>query len=176
MIDHTGLSVNDFVTSRAFFVKALAPLGYKVMMEFPPEQAGGNPVAGFGDGHPDLWILGGKPTAPPVHIAFRARNRATVDAFYKAALAAGGRDNGAPGIRAHYHPHYYGAFVLDPDGNNIEAVCHDPPGGAKATSAVKPASKSTAAAKKPAPDKTSGAAKKAAAKKPAAAKKGAGRK
>jgi catechol 2,3-dioxygenase-like lactoylglutathione lyase family enzyme len=151
MIDHTGLSVNDFAASRAFFVKALAPLGYKVIMEFPPEQAGGNPVAGLGDSHPDLWILGGKPTAPPVHIAFRARNRATVDAFYKAALAAGGRDNGPPGIRAHYHADYYGAFVLDPDGNNIEAVCHDPPGGAaksgaKAKSASKPASKPKAKA------------------------------
>ena len=170
MLDHVGFPVSDYQRSKAFYAKALAPLGYKVMMEFPPEQAGGNPVAGFGDSHPDLWILGGKPTAPPVHIAFRARNRATVDAFYKAALAAGGRDNGAPGIRAHYHPHYYGAFVLDPDGNNIEAVCHDPPGGAKATSAGKPAGKSGAAAKKPAP------AKKAAAKKPAAAKKGTGRK
>lgn len=131
MIDHTGLSVSDFVRSRAFFVKALAPLGYKVIMEFPPEQAGGHPVAGLGDDHPDLWILGGKPTAPPVHLAFRARNRAIVDAFYEAALAAGGRDNGPPGVRAHYHPDYYGAFVFDPDGNNIEAVCHLPPGGAK---------------------------------------------
>ena len=148
MIDHTGLSVNDFATSRAFFAQALAPLGYKVMMEFPPEQAGGNPVAGFGDSHPDLWILGGKPTAPPVHIAFRARNRATVDAFYKAPLAAGGRDNGPPGIRAHYHPDYYGAFVLDPDGNNIEAVCHEPPGGAKPKSAKTPAAKSPAAKKR----------------------------
>jgi catechol 2,3-dioxygenase-like lactoylglutathione lyase family enzyme len=144
MIDHTGLSVSDFVRSRAFFVKALAPLGYKVIMEFPPEQASGHPVAGLGEDQPDLWILGGKPTAPPVHLAFRARNRAIVDAFHKAALAAGGRDNGPPGVRAHYHQDYYGAFVLDPDGNNIEAVCHLPPGGTKPK---------RAAAKKPAPVK-----------------------
>ena len=148
MIDHTGLSVSDFAASRAFFVKALAPLGYKVIMEFPPEQAGGNPVAGLGDSHPDLWILGGKPTAPPVHLAFRARNRATVDAFHKAALAAGGRDNGPPGIRAHYHADYYGAFVLDPDGNNIEAVCHEPPGASAKRGAPK-AKAAPAKAKRP---------------------------
>ena len=75
---------------------------------------------------PDFWIGGGKPNVPPIHVAFRAASRAQVDAFYRAALAAGGRDNGAPGLRPHYHPNYYGAFVLDPDGHNIEAVCHEP--------------------------------------------------
>lgn len=126
MIDHIGLAVGDFARSKAFYAAALAPLGYTVLMEFPAEQAGGHPVAGLGDARPDFWIAGGGPTSPRNHICFAAKNRATVDAFYKAALAAGGRDNGAPGIRAHYHPNYYGAFVLDPDGHNVEAVCHAP--------------------------------------------------
>ena len=128
MIDHTGLNVSDYQKSKAFYVAALAPLGYQVLMELPNTIL---PHGGMGLGVPpklDFWVAGGKPNVPPLHVAFRAQNRAQVDAFYKAALAAGGRDNGPPGPRAHYHPNYYGAFVLDPDGHNIEAVCHDPPG------------------------------------------------
>ncbi|HET9475023.1 MAG TPA: VOC family protein [Steroidobacteraceae bacterium] len=128
MIDHTGLNVSDFRKSKAFYVAALAPLGYQVMMELPAAVV---PQGAMGMGvppKPDFWVGGGTPNSPPVHIAFRAANRAQVDAFYRAALAAGGRDNGPPGVREHYHPDYYGAFVLDPDGHNIEAVCHDPPG------------------------------------------------
>ncbi|HEV8444620.1 MAG TPA: VOC family protein [Steroidobacteraceae bacterium] len=126
MIDHTGLNVSDYAKSKAFYVKALAPLGYDILMEMPKEIV---PDGGMGMGvppKPDFWVGGGAPQSPRLHIAFRAANRAQVDAFYQAAIAAGGRDNGAPGIRAHYHPNYYGAFVLDPDGHNIEAVCHDP--------------------------------------------------
>ncbi len=119
MIDHVGLGVSSFVTSKRFFENALAPLGYSLIMEF------GGVSAGFGaEGKPDFWISEG-PTAP-VHVAVASPDRATVDAFHKAALAAGGRDNGAPGLRPEYHPNYYGAFVYDPDGNNIEAVCHAP--------------------------------------------------
>jgi len=154
MIDHIGVAVSDFARSKEWYAKALAPLGYKVMMEFPAEQAGGQPAAGLGDGKPDLWIAGGGPTQPHTHLAFAVKSRALVDAFYKAALAAGGRDNGPPGIRAHYHPDYYGAFVFDPDGHNVEVVCHFPPGGApKAKSAAKSAAAKSAkkkTAKKPA--------------------------
>ena len=126
MIDHTGLNVSDYQKSKAFYLAALAPLGYQVVLELPSSIL---PHGGMGLGvppKPDFWVAGGKPNVPPLHVAFRAQNRAQVDAFYKAALAAGGRDNGPPGPRAHYHPNYYGAFVLDPDGHNIEAVCHEP--------------------------------------------------
>jgi catechol 2,3-dioxygenase-like lactoylglutathione lyase family enzyme len=129
MLDHIGFSVSDFARSRAFYQKALEPLGYKIIMEVSREQTGSYEGAGFGADHkPSFWIgAGGKSAAAaPVHVALVARDRAAVDAFYRAALAAGGTDNGAPGIRAHYHPNYYGAFVLDPDGHNIEAVCHTP--------------------------------------------------
>lgn len=127
MIDHTGVSVSDFARSKAFYQQALAPLGYVLMLEFPASVTGGTDVAGFGEPpKPDFWLSRGTPNQPPIHIAFRAASRALVDAFYQAAIAAGGRDNGAPGLRPHYHPDYYGAFVLDPDGHNIEAVCHDP--------------------------------------------------
>ncbi len=120
MIDHTGVSASNFAASKAFYAAALAPLGYRIEMELEG-------AAGFGEpGKPDFWLARGAPQVPPVHVAFRARSRALVDAFYKAAMAAGGRDNGGPGLRPHYHPNYYGAFVLDPDGNNIEAVCHAP--------------------------------------------------
>jgi catechol 2,3-dioxygenase-like lactoylglutathione lyase family enzyme len=126
MIDHTGIAASDFPTSKKFFQAALAPLEYKIVMELTAEQTGGFEGAGFGvPPKPDFWIGKGAAQQPPIHIAFRAANRAQVDAFYTAALAAGGRDNGGPGLRSHYHPNYYGAFVLDPDGNNIEAVCHD---------------------------------------------------
>ncbi len=125
MIDHIGFPVSDYARAKAFYTRALAPLGYSLIMEVTQEERPGESAAGFGaDGKPDLWIGGEGALNKPVHIAIAAKDRATVDAFYKAALAAGGRDNGAPGIRAHYHPNYYGAFVLDPDGHNIEAVCH----------------------------------------------------
>jgi len=126
MIDHTGVSVSDFAISKAFYIRALAPIGYELLAEFPAAVTGSHAVAGFGEPpKPDFWIGTGKPNVPPIHVAFRVSSRALVDAFYKAALAAGGRDNGAPGLRPHYHPDYYGAFVLDPDGHNIEAVCHE---------------------------------------------------
>ncbi|AVP57212.1 VOC family protein [Pulveribacter suum] len=128
MIDHTGVAVRDFTASRAFYTQALAPLGYGLLAEFTAAVTGHTDVAGFGEhGKPGFWISRGTPNQPPVHVAIRAGSRAMVDAFHQAALAAGGRDNGAPGLRPHYHPHYYGAFVLDPDGHNIEAVCHEAP-------------------------------------------------
>ena len=120
MIDHIGIRVADYDWSKRFYEGTLAPLGYSVIMEF------GGSVAGFGaKGKPDFWISQGQASAP-MHVAFLSPDRATVDAFYYAALAAGGQDNGVPGLRAEYHPNYYGAFVIDPDGNNIEAVCHSP--------------------------------------------------
>jgi catechol 2,3-dioxygenase-like lactoylglutathione lyase family enzyme len=120
VLDHLGLLVSNYAKSKRFFEGALAPLGYQVIMEF------GGSTAGLGaEGKPDFWISEGGPIAP-VHIAFASPDRAAVDAFHQAALAAGGRDNGAPGIRPEYHASYYGAFVYDPDGNNIEAVCHQP--------------------------------------------------
>ena len=127
MIDHISFPVSDYERAKAFYVKALAPLDYVLVMEVTREQTGHDPAAGFGaNGKPDFWIGGDGGLNKQLHVAIRAKDRATVDAFYKAALAAGGRDNGAPGIRAHYHPDYYGAFVLGPDGHNIEAVCHTP--------------------------------------------------
>ena len=127
MIDHMGFSVSDYERAKAFYAKALAPLDYSLIMEVTAEQTGHAAAAGFGaNGKPDLWFGAEGAMNKPVHIAIRADNRATVDAFYKAAIAAGGRDNGPPGIRPHYHANYYGAFVLDPDGHNIEAVCHAP--------------------------------------------------
>ncbi|QLG87279.1 VOC family protein [Chitinibacter bivalviorum] len=127
MIDHTGVVVSDFAKSRTFYEATLGAIGYEKLMEFSKAITGSTDVAGFGEPpKPDFWISAGQPNQPVVHVAFRVNNRALVDAFYAAALAAGGRDNGAPGLRLHYHPNYYGAFVLDPDGHNIEAVCHDP--------------------------------------------------
>lgn len=127
MIDHTGVMVSDFAKSRAFYEQALAPLGYAKLREFSAAITGHTDVAGFGTPpKPDFWINRGEPNRPAIHVAFRAGSRAEVDAFYNAAIAAGGKDNGAPGLRPHYHPDYYGAFVLDPDGHNVEAVCHDP--------------------------------------------------
>jgi catechol 2,3-dioxygenase-like lactoylglutathione lyase family enzyme len=127
MIDHTGISASDFEKSKAFYTKALSAMGYALLMEFPASVTGHTDVAGFGEPpKPDFWVSKGESNRPPIHVAFRVTSRAQVDAFYQAAIEAGGRDNGAPGIRPHYHEHYYGAFVLDPDGNNIEAVCHSP--------------------------------------------------
>ncbi len=126
MIDHTGLATTHPEKSRKFYEQALAPLGYSVLMEVPREHTGGLLVLGYGVApKPDFWTHEGIPNEPRVHVAFCAESRAVVDAFYKAAIAAGGTDNGPPGLRPHYHQHYYGAFVLDPDGHNIEAVCHD---------------------------------------------------
>jgi catechol 2,3-dioxygenase-like lactoylglutathione lyase family enzyme len=126
MIDHTGLLVSDPAKSRAFYDAALAPLGYRVLLEVPPQHTDGKVVVGYGvPPKPDFWVIEGAPNAPRVHVAFRAATHGEVDAFHRAALAAGGRDNGAPGPRPHYHAKYYGAFVLDPDGHNVEAVCHD---------------------------------------------------
>lgn len=135
MLDHVRLRVADYDRSKKFYTAALAPLGYTLAME----TASG---AGFRRGFiPDFWVKQGEPMSfetraaplepagcggPVVHVAFAGDNRSTVDAFYRAALAAGARDNGAPGLRPAYHPNYYGAFVLDPDGYNIEAVCHQP--------------------------------------------------
>lgn len=121
MIDHIALNVSDLEKSKAFYSRALAPLGYEVAMEF--EGAVGLAF----QGKPDFWLYHRGDVAP-VHVAFAAADRATVSAFHEAAVDAGGTDNGPPGIRAHYHEHYYGAFVHDPDGNNVEAVCHDPGG------------------------------------------------
>jgi catechol 2,3-dioxygenase-like lactoylglutathione lyase family enzyme len=121
MLDHVGFAVSDYERSKAFYEAALAPLGFRLVMEPVPG------AAGFGgeNGKPDFWIT--DRDAPPtgVHVAFEAASRERVDAFHAAALAAGGTDNGAPGVREIYHPTYYGAYVLDPDGNNVEAVCHE---------------------------------------------------
>ena len=128
MIDHVGFAVTNLDASRAFYEAALAPLGVALLMTVTPEQteAGGTAI-GFGkDGKPFFWVGDNERVGEGTHVAFVADTREQVDAFYRAAMGAGGRDNGAPGIRAHYHPHYYGAFVLDPDGMNIEAVCHAP--------------------------------------------------
>jgi catechol 2,3-dioxygenase-like lactoylglutathione lyase family enzyme len=126
MLDHIGFPVADYARSKAFYEKALAPLGYLLVMEVAQTE-NDHPAAGFGaSGKPDFWIGGEGSLNKPIHIAIAAKDRATVDAFYRAAMAAGGKDNGAPGLRPHYHANYYGAFVLDPDGHNIEAVCHAP--------------------------------------------------
>jgi catechol 2,3-dioxygenase-like lactoylglutathione lyase family enzyme len=126
MIDHTGISVADFEVSKAFYDSVMAPLGASLLYMVPAEFTGGAKVGGYGRDRPTFWLHESADTGPGRHYAFTARSRAEVDAFHAAALAAGGRDNGAPGPRPHYHPNYYGAFVFDPDGNNIEAVCHAP--------------------------------------------------
>ena len=129
MLDHVGIPISDFARAKAFYAKALAPLGIGLLMEATPEQTDNGSAAGFGsDGNPYFWFGDDGAPGQHTHVAFVADSRAKVDAFHAAALAAGGRDNGAPGLRPHYHPDYYGAFVLDPDGHNIEAVCHAPEG------------------------------------------------
>jgi catechol 2,3-dioxygenase-like lactoylglutathione lyase family enzyme len=122
MLDHVGFTVSDYARSRAFYEKALGPLGLTVLLE------PGGEAEGFGrDGKPFFWIEAqGEPVRGRLHVAFAVDDRPSVDAFHAAALEAGGADNGAPGVRALYHPHYYGAYVLDPDGHNVEAVCHRP--------------------------------------------------
>lgn len=131
MIDHITVRVRDLAATRAFYAAALAPLGYRVGYDQVHDGIG---VLGFVFDAPgvgpriDTWFVDHTaPVSGPVHLCWRAESRADVDAFYAAARAAGGADNGPPGVRAHYHPDYYGAFVLDPDGNNVEAVCHEPP-------------------------------------------------
>ncbi len=128
MLDHIGFVVSEFDRSRRFYQAALAPLSIELITELTPEQTGliGS-HAGFGkDGKPFFWIGNqGRPSAG-LHVAFTAASRRIVDEFHREALRIGGRDHGAPGLRPHYHPNYYGAFVLDPDGNNVEAVCHLP--------------------------------------------------
>jgi catechol 2,3-dioxygenase-like lactoylglutathione lyase family enzyme len=122
MFDHIGFGVTNLPESKAFFLKALEPLGVTVAMEGPYGVGMGQ------NGKPSLWLHDTKDRPAPLHLAFVAANRKQVDAFYKAALAAGGKDNGAPGLRPHYHADYYGAFVIGPDGHNVEAVCHSPQG------------------------------------------------
>ncbi len=122
IIDHIGITVADFDRSKAFYDQALAPIAVVAMMEFP--MPGGQTVVGYGKGKPIFWVSGGGRMTPHVHVAFTVGTRAEVDAFYAAAMSAGGADNGPPGLREHYHANYYGAFVFDPDGHNIEAVCH----------------------------------------------------
>jgi len=121
IIDHVGIQVSDYGRAKAFYEKALAPLGITLLRDY-------GHVGGFGrEGKPEFWLgadPGGSKEIQKIHVAVVARNREEVDSFYKAALAAGGRDNGSPGLRPHYHERYYGAFVLDPDGHNVEAVYH----------------------------------------------------
>jgi catechol 2,3-dioxygenase-like lactoylglutathione lyase family enzyme len=127
MIDHMGINVTNLERSKTFYQKALAPLGYQVISEYPASVTGSVSVVGMGvPPKADFWLAEGSLGKPPSHVAFRAENRKVVDEFYKEAISAGGRDNGKPGLRPHYHSNYYGAFVLDLDGNNIEAVCHKP--------------------------------------------------
>lgn len=129
MIDHMTILVSDYRRSIAFYLQALKPLGYAMTMELDDVTYPDLPSAFFAglgvNGKPDLWLRPSK-NVSPTHVAFRAESRAVVDAFYREALAAGATANGAPGLRTEYHPSYYAAFVLDPDGYNIEAVCHKP--------------------------------------------------
>ena len=127
MFDHIGFPVADYSRSKAFYLQALAPLGCGLVKEISPEQTGGQGYGGFGvQGRPQFWIGTGAAIRGQLHVAFAAKDRAAVRAFYDAALKAGGKDNGQPGLRPHYHANYYGAFILDPDGHNVEAVCHLP--------------------------------------------------
>jgi catechol 2,3-dioxygenase-like lactoylglutathione lyase family enzyme len=127
MIDHASIRVADIVASKVFYTQALAPLGYSILMEIPSGTPGIIEVVGYGIApKPEFFIGRGFPENSYLHLAFRAANRAKVREFYEAAMTAGGRDNGEPALCPEYHPNYFGAYVLDPDGNNIEAVCHAP--------------------------------------------------
>lgn len=120
MIDHVTLNVRDLEASKAFYARALPPLGYELILDFLDG-------CGFGaEGKPDFFLAQRGDPSAPVHVALRSPDRQHVDAFHDAALAAGGADNGPPGLRRVYHEYYYGAYVLDPEGNNIEAVTHQP--------------------------------------------------
>ena len=135
LLDHIVIAVGDLDASKRFYEQALAPLGIAIVLDFPG-------TAGFGAaGKPEFFLRSGGGGAEPVHVAFASPDRATVDAFHAAALAAGGRDNGAPGVREIYHPQYYGAFVLDPDGHNVEAVCHRSPELSSSARAASPPSR-----------------------------------
>lgn len=127
MIDHIGIGCSDFAKSRIFYEAALAPLGIVVLVELAPEMTGGDYSGiGMGKDRAFFWFGNDAARGSGIHVAFQAETRAQVDAFYAAAIAAGGRDNGKPGLREHYDPNYYGAFVYDPDGINVEAVCRRP--------------------------------------------------
>lgn len=127
MLDHVGLPVSDYQRSKSFYAACLKPLGFELMFEVASKETKGASQAGFGSGSKtQFWIGQGEPVKGRVHFAFSAADRGAVDAFYAAAIKAGGKDNGAPGLRLHYHENYYSAFVFDPDGHNIEAVCHKP--------------------------------------------------
>jgi catechol 2,3-dioxygenase-like lactoylglutathione lyase family enzyme len=126
MLDHVGILVADWNKAKAFYDAAFAPLGITLLNQIPEQFTGGVKVGGYGEQTPDFWLTESAETGPGRHFAFRAASHADVDAFHAAAIAAGGTDNGAPGPRPHYHANYYAAFVIDPDGNNIEAVCHAP--------------------------------------------------
>lgn len=120
MFDHIGIHARNREASETFFLCALAPLGVSIAMKGPHG-------AGLGkNGKPLLWIYETQDTPTPLHLAFTAERHSQVDAFHCAAIEAGGRDNGPPGLRTHYHPHYYAAFIISPDGHNVEAVCHLP--------------------------------------------------
>jgi catechol 2,3-dioxygenase-like lactoylglutathione lyase family enzyme len=125
VFDHVGINVRDYERSRAFYEQALAPLGYSVAMDFAEHKA----VAFGSDGRPSFWVCEREPYGTGTHVALAARDHEAVHAFYDAALAAGGTDNGPPGLRPEYTPTYYAAFVHDFDGNNVEAVCHRGEGG-----------------------------------------------
>jgi catechol 2,3-dioxygenase-like lactoylglutathione lyase family enzyme len=127
VIDHLGISVKNHDASKAFYLAALAPLGISVVMAVSKEESGApSDLTGFGSERKPFFWIGEGQTDGHMHLAFVAKTRAQVDAFYKAALDAGAKDNGPPGIRAHYHQSYYGAFVVDINGVNLEAVCHAP--------------------------------------------------
>jgi catechol 2,3-dioxygenase-like lactoylglutathione lyase family enzyme len=127
MLDHVGFPVSDFDRSLDFYKRVLGVLGYQLVMEVANEASGSGRHAGFGrPGRPQFWLSEGEPIVGRLHVAFAAEDPSAVDDFYKAAIGAGASDNGPPGLRPHYHPNYYGAFVFDPDGHNIEAVCHEP--------------------------------------------------
>ena len=158
MIDHVSVRVQDFGRLLAFYREALAPIGYQVMMEYPG-------AVGLGaDGKPDLWLMQTEQPINPTHVALHSPTRDRIDAFHAAALSAGGSDNGPPGLRVDYHPTYYAAFVRDPEGNNIEVVCHAAPGAPKA---ARPAAKGTPKAKKKVVAKKSAAKARKPAQKPA---------
>ena len=126
ILDHVGFPVSNYARSVAFYSQALAPLGIGLIKEVKFSDGSDDGYAGFGRQRPQFWIGTGSALRGRLHVAFAAQNREEVEAFYKAALAAGGRDNGPPGLRPHYHENYYGGFVIDPDGHNIEAVTHLP--------------------------------------------------
>jgi catechol 2,3-dioxygenase-like lactoylglutathione lyase family enzyme len=142
MIDHLTLTVRDLDRARSFFAEALAPLGHALQMEFEG-------LLGYGaPGKPALWLKAG-PTGQAMHLAFIAPDRGAVDRFHAAAVAAGATDNGAPGLRPEYHAHYYGAFVIDPDGNNLEAVVHRAPGSAARKATIRAKARKLAARRPP---------------------------